>query len=434
MSTLKVLKEYLVSDGGYLLNEDNNGKTVMLSGKWGSGKTHFWLEDIKPQLKKENKKNIYISLYGRESIDELKFEVLREAYNLEVKENIISKSASMLSSIAPSLGEKSLVVGFDKLNKKAKDQKAEEILKSGSIVCLDDFERKSTKIDLNDLFGYISQLALDYNCKVAIILNSDVFEGQEANIFKQVKEKTVNKFFYFEPTIEELFNSIYKSKGKYKKLDNYKGEILNTIQETDELNARIYIQVLDNCLEWNDKGNKSKFLRVLSLITINFTLNHIILDYVRVDIEHLQHEIKFQGDIEFNNRYGIFYSNLDKLDRALVQLLNQISIILDTYLHHEYNEEITRFNNIDGYLNILKEISTVEFLNIFEDKLKNDKSIQDDMRVYYHNYKDKNKEYLSQLWKYGYQLFSLDVIKEEEYTKISNFVKSGILFENEDIK
>ena len=35
MSTLKVLKEYLVGEDGYLLNDDNNGKTVMLSGAWG---------------------------------------------------------------------------------------------------------------------------------------------------------------------------------------------------------------------------------------------------------------------------------------------------------------------------------------------------------------------------------------------------------------
>ena len=34
MSTLKVLKEYLVGEGGYLLNDENNGKTVMLSGAW----------------------------------------------------------------------------------------------------------------------------------------------------------------------------------------------------------------------------------------------------------------------------------------------------------------------------------------------------------------------------------------------------------------
>ena len=172
MSNTEELKNYLIDAAdGFLLNDDNNGKTIMLSGAWGSGKTHFWVNDIKPILD-TNQTNMYISLYGKESISELKFEVLKEAYNLEVKEDIISKSASMLSSIAPSFGEKSLTNGFEKLNQKAKDKKAEEILEAGSIICLDDFERKSKKIDLNDLFGYISQLALDYDCKVVIILNS----------------------------------------------------------------------------------------------------------------------------------------------------------------------------------------------------------------------------------------------------------------------
>jgi len=35
MSTLKVFKEYLVGNGEYLLNDNNNAMTVMLSGTWG---------------------------------------------------------------------------------------------------------------------------------------------------------------------------------------------------------------------------------------------------------------------------------------------------------------------------------------------------------------------------------------------------------------
>jgi len=35
MSTLKVLKEYLIGNDGYLLNDNNNAMTVMLSGTWG---------------------------------------------------------------------------------------------------------------------------------------------------------------------------------------------------------------------------------------------------------------------------------------------------------------------------------------------------------------------------------------------------------------
>jgi hypothetical protein len=392
MSTLKVLKEYLVGDGGYLLNDDNNGKTVMLSGAWGSGKTHFWLEDVRPQLEEKKQKNIYISLYGRESIGELKFEVLKEAYNLEVKDDIISKSASMLSTIAPSLGEKSLVDGFDKLNKKAKEKKSEEILKSGSIICLDDFERKSTKIDLNDLFGYISQLALDYNCKVVIILNSDVFEGKEANVFKTVKEKTVNKFFYFEPSIEELFNSIYSSDDKYKKLDDHKDEILNAIKETEELNARIYIQVLDNCLEWIDKGyDLTSFIRALVFNTVCFIRYQFILSF------------------DLKESYGI------------------------VGIREKYPKPI-----IDYYSTVTGGISSVDLaLYSISDSLKSwvtKKNINDTFKYAestHQNYLlwiDEYEYELNGIFKYVYKLKKVSTyFGNNEYSKLLQFIKIGIL-------
>ena len=401
MSTLKVLKEYLVGEGGYLLNDDNNGKTVMLSGAWGSGKTHFWLQDIDPQLTKENQKNIYISLYGRESIAELKFEVLKEAYNLEVKDDIISKSASMLSTIAPSLGEKSLVDGFDKLNKKAKEKKAEEILKSGSIICLDDFERKSTKIDLNDLFGYISQLALDYKCKVVIILNSDVFEGEEANVFKTVKEKTVNKFFYFEPSIEELFGSIYGSDDKYKRLDEYKAEIVNAIKDTEELNARIYIQVLDNCLEWIDKGyGNNQFwtgLKELVLCTIFFINHHLILSY-RETMEVRTYDVS-----------NIF---LREGFRNIYHILNNTSLFQSSYKR-------------DNAIHVIYE-------NLKANQGDSNISLSEDLYIKQNEAIDTNKELIYDFIKYIHG-FKVDKIEESLFNKINIFINIGILSKKEDI-
>ena len=407
MSTLKVLKEYLVGDGGYLLNDDNNGKTVMLSGAWGSGKTHFWLEDIKTQLKEKEQKNIYISLYGKESIGELKFEVLREAYNLEVEEDFISKTAAMISSIAPSLGEKSLIDGYDKLNKKAKEKKAEEILKSGSIICLDDFERKSTKIDLNDLFGYISQLALDYKCKVVIILNSDVFEGEEANVFKRVKEKSVNKFFYFEPTIDELFNSIYKSDNRYKRLDEYKADILGTIQETKELNARIYIQVLDNCIEWIEKGYKNEFLRILVLTTISFISSGLVLSYPIDETKRYLMSINEDVIVSYNELEKYHSVIRDKFSQSLSKLPNkteELSLVL---------------KNIEKRLRGKTQQGTFIFSEIEQSSVN--QQINDDTH------------YLKSIWKYGYQLYPFVDVNQSNYEVLSKFIETGILLPKENL-
>ncbi len=115
MTNTEKLKQYLLEkENAFLLNSNNNGKTIMLSGTWGAGKTHFWQNEIEPilsgKLKKENKACVYVSLYGKESISEVKFEIFKEAYNAIVDEDIISKGASLLSSIAPSFGEKSLLM------------------------------------------------------------------------------------------------------------------------------------------------------------------------------------------------------------------------------------------------------------------------------------------------------------------------------------
>ena len=289
MSNTETLKKYLLEkENAYLLDDNNNGKTIMLSGDWGSGKTHFWKNEIEPVLK-EKQIAIYISLYGKESINEIKFDIFKEAYNSQVKEDIISKSASLFHSVAPSFGEKSLTEGFTKLNQESKTKKATEFLKQGSIICFDDFERKSEKINLNDLFGFISQLSIDLNCKTVIILNSDAFTGKEAEIFSNVKEKTISKFFHFNPSIEELFTSIFDN-PKYTLLNKYKEYLLSIIKESGELNARIYIQVLNNCLEWvREKENPYTLnivqkdlhicnkLRVLVLNTICFVKNQCIL-------------------------------------------------------------------------------------------------------------------------------------------------------------
>jgi tRNA A37 threonylcarbamoyladenosine biosynthesis protein TsaE len=73
MSNTEEFKKYLLEkENPFLLDEKkekNNGKTIMISGAWGAGKTHFWQEEIEPELseklKDNNKACVYVSLYGK---------------------------------------------------------------------------------------------------------------------------------------------------------------------------------------------------------------------------------------------------------------------------------------------------------------------------------------------------------------------------------
>ncbi|OHE15390.1 MAG: hypothetical protein A2540_09080, partial [Sulfurimonas sp. RIFOXYD2_FULL_37_8] len=280
MSNIEKLKEYLVgSDGrkGYLLDDKlSNGKVIMLSGAWGSGKTHFWKNEIEPKLDK----SIYISLYGKTSLREIENEVLSKSFLIDFSDEDIKNisifgniAKNIVSIMAPKIGEKleetktSLVNNFGK-----------NALQNGGLLCFDDFERKSKDVDLNDLFGFITQLALNFKCKIVLILNSDVFEGKEKKLFADLKEKSVSKFFKFNPNSENLFEIIF---NKYTLDEKHKMIILNAINEFGLLNARIYENILENFQEYIEKNPvmTNQEVRYFVLTLINFNLLHIVFKF-----------------------------------------------------------------------------------------------------------------------------------------------------------
>ncbi len=430
VSNKKRLKQYLIEgDNPFLLNENNNGKTIMLSGAWGAGKTHFWQNEIESilseKLKREDKACVYVSLYGKDNLNTLKEEVYIKA---SLDNNIISSEVStfgfdVLSSIKNSdLKIGSAVNAGANLLKSKKRNKGKNKIKDGGVICFDDFERKSNAISLNDLFGFISQLSLEMNCKVVIILNSGVFEGNEAEIFKQVKEKTINKFFYFKPTVDELFKSIYKDE-KYTKLEKYKSAILDAIKETEELNARLYIQVLDNCLEWNDKKQNldNNIVRVLVLTTINFVLNHMLLDYQEVIM--LNRKVIGSSVSSFYDgfiKYKLIESYPDSIFCNNNFSLYQVAI--DN--KNNYSSVCKKKN----FINIIKNIKTI----IYDTSIDSDTGIknarhtqieQEELLKWLNN----NYRELETLWKYGYQLYYVGTVKQGLYNEIADFIKTGIL-------
>jgi hypothetical protein len=434
MAKLKDLKEYLLGDGEYLLKDDNNGKTVMLSGVWGSGKTYFWQSEIEPELSEKlregNKACVYVSLYGKDNIEAIKNEILFKAYESIKDENQLAKRAisafgfgsRLLSVSVGGIRANTAIVGdaVKGFFESKKIDEAESFLADGGVVCFDDFERKSKHVDLNDLFGFITQLSIDMNCKVVIILNSDVFEGEEANVFKNVKEKTVNKFFYFEPTIEELFISIYAGNEKYKVLDEHIDEILKAVKETKELNARIYIQVLDNCLEWLNQYEYDKYqLRALVLITTNFIKNHFVFEYkfLGKDVERKLYRVLEK----YYNDEGLF-----EISNYFVNIVPQLESCMSDKEFEEYikgNRTIAPVDSGCGCEEFLHQMRS--FISKKEEdsngKIKSDSYYERLDKVFY-----ENKDIFYALNFYAYVLNVEYGVDKEMFDAINRFVKIGI--------
>lgn len=410
MSNQQKLENYLVGTNGYLKSDISNGKVIMLSGKWGSGKTHFWKNKIEENLKKEKIPNNYISLYGKTSIQEIKNEVFlkifegMDIFKIDDKSvklakntaNLIADFTKTVSVFGVNLDLSKIVdKSFEKLDEvreKQQEEKTKALLNSGAIICFDDFERKSKDIDLNDLFGFITNLTIEFKSKVIIILNDDVFEGEEKNVFSRVKEKSVSKFLKYEPSIKELFKTIFyerrkdnKKSFKYLKLRKYKQIILKTIKETQELNARIYIQVLDNLVEWIEKNQDKSddVLRCLILVNIYFVLYHTI--FYKQERSYL---IK-----DFNDKFDLDSNNFESR----------------TYFQSGKTYEPIPYETVEKYLNYLeKRILIGEQIDI------NKKYIEDNEKLYESKFFANN----------------LDISKnvdDKTFQKINNFIETGIL-------
>lgn len=206
------------------------GTCIVLDGEWGVGKTTFWKNFSDTKF---NEKSVYVSLFGKESIQEIKQEIGMQIYKRNKYISEFSKKArylkfdKIIDEVTPKLG--SAVIGCISFFEK-KDFK-------DTIVCFDDFERISDKINFKDVLGLISEYKEQQNCHIVMILNrskmttitksnqneqDENFKDQEVEndikendkktelekILSEYKDKIMDYEFYYNPTPEESFNIV----------------------------------------------------------------------------------------------------------------------------------------------------------------------------------------------------------------------------------
>lgn len=428
MTNQERIKKYLVGENGYLKSDISNGKVIMLSGKWGSGKTHFWQNDIatdilKEKLKKKREVYSYVSLYGKTSIEEIENDIFSQAYSSAIGgENFVTKGFSTFTKGMRRFGSSKIANGLKEEQQENIERTALSRLNNDGIICFDDFERKSKEIDLNDLFGFITQLSLNFQCKVVIILNDDVFEGKEKDIFSNVKEKTVSKYLNYNPEIKELFEIIFDDK-RYSLLYDYKNVILETILKTKELNARIYIQVLDNLLEYKDKRKdligEERFIKYLIFTNINFILNHKVFEVQLNDVD-----INLGSNILSLASENKSYSKTPKYENM---------IVINVKSEFEIIKEVSNyFSPIDYDKNYINKL--INKIEIEENKNESKQTGVNNSKILVDWINDnknlvKSAHYLSSL-KINTLVESNNKDAKDILNEINDFIETGILINN----
>lgn len=181
----------------------NQSFGIAINGKWGVGKTVFWnkfVEENFSDKSKNGKKVAYISLFGQETIQQIKNDLLLQIYTQngfvkKIKDKVGSfKLYGMDISLALSWFEKK---DFENV-----------------IICFDDFERISDRLKLKDILGLISELKEQKKCTVVMILNKDELKDVDLSKYK---DKIVDFDFNYEPTVAESFALINDSLKTYEK-------------------------------------------------------------------------------------------------------------------------------------------------------------------------------------------------------------------------
>ncbi len=191
--------------------EDSSPEVLAIRGAWGVGKTFAWnrfIEHAQNEQKIALKKYSYVSLFGINSLDVFKFSIFEQV----IETNLIGTKPDLetfktnANGILSSFGRKYIHllkgIPFIKNANPALESISFLSLKN-VIVCIDDFERKGSDLNVKDVLGLVSVLKEQKACKVVLILNDESFQDIDLEEFKKFREKVIDIEILFDPSPSE---------------------------------------------------------------------------------------------------------------------------------------------------------------------------------------------------------------------------------------
>src|ERR1035441_7426501 len=182
-------------------------EVMCFSGRWGVGKTFAWnrfLKDMQGRIALKNYS--YVSLFGVNSPDELKYSIFENSVGSSAVglEPSLETLKSNTTEIAERFGKKSLwfIQQLPKVKSYVTGLGPVWFLAvKRMVICLDDIERHGKDLSVRDILGLVSLLKEQKRCKVVLILNDEALqEAHDKKEFETYLEKVVDSFVRFAPS------------------------------------------------------------------------------------------------------------------------------------------------------------------------------------------------------------------------------------------
>lgn len=382
-------------------------KTLVLDGDWGIGKSFLLkkiIEDIDNKnvnIDNEKLKAIYITpnqLTNRSLEEVIENEILTKIYNenIEKSNNLFHKfgiwikthfslnSAKRKSKVITGAAAKFFKLDTESLKNSINNNKLlkEKYDINNTLIIIDEFERKSKKIDTIHLLSDIFLLKENKN-----------FEDIKIIISLNKKKLKKDKNFNFNLIIEML------NKFDNKEISNHISDILLKDNIKDEISNKIELLKLEKYIINNEDEDFYLFNEWLDKIVdqyIKFEKNSF-LDKKKGELKtNIKTKIKLPNvylEDLFNKysdnnirRFNHFYKYIKSLNEIIINNQKEFLINFENYKNliniiiEDYHKQIN-LNNIEEILTLNDEVfeKIIEYSGIYMDKELNDFNVRNEI-------------------------------------------------------
>lgn len=362
------------------LAEKNTDYGIMLTGEWGAGKTYY-VKNYLGYVEEESKFNkpLYISVAGKSNVEE----VINDLFLLKILGNSSNNKLNIIKTIANNGGKALLeTLKFFKFSfissilpsifNIGKNISKEKLSFENVLVILDDLERLSKKINIEDLLYSIYDSFISNNIKVLFICNENEIYKKSEN-YKNIKEKIIrytvelynvntNNFINFiniiksdlinDDDIDKYFisNNFFVNKlipNICSIFVNMKCYNIRTFSKFIDMskyfleNISLYIKD-DDCQF--EEGREELFLYILE------TFSFVIIEYDNGRLD----KFVFKDKESFDN---YIYSNDDIKYASIGNILKK-----DTNIENNFENNLDEVKYAEDFNNFLKMLMNLEFI------------------------------------------------------------------------
>lgn len=456
MENRKLTDDDIVKEIINYVDETLYNYAVMIDGEWGCGKTYFIKERLCEKLKNnenehynsdqdyQQRKIIYISLYGVKSIEEVTKQLFMEVLVAKAGkgQGIIKKGTEAISSMLP--------IMFDILKNKGIELNLDNITEAtekfvpikNCILIFDDLER--CDCPTNEILGYINSFVEHENMKVIIVANQKEigkgisFENQELKYLVAAHDNIIFEKEQKSDVISQYSNSERKNENKNSvDIETVKDRVQKLFAE-DKLYDKVKEKLIGVTIYYQP-DLQTVFKELISSAKLDDSLKKYLYDDIAFFEEYMINEA--HSNIR---TFQFFLSKINQLYKKIVQLEDEgreaflkyiikysfkisVSFKNGDYKYEWKGTEEYAFKSI-GSIDIFGNQLSFRFVDDFITRsILEDKCIKDMFELFANEYlrsRSPEKEAFAELDFNWYTL--TDLVIEEKIDIILKGLKNGV--------